>query len=436
MLPHPVLAALFAMLVAGTASTVRADEAVVDKPLSIADAKREFRAKGFELLVGNARIRGAEGDRRAAGALANPVLTPVVGRAFGYSPANCDGCSATTLGISIGDPSALSDLAMRKRALRTRVADHVVLAAKLGRRRAEQQLLSDVKTQYVVLAGAERILAFTRVVQTSLEETARLYRVKYPATIDEGQLARVEREALEGENATDLAVASVRDAQATLAYLLGARDGVPAYVTVGDPLAFRPPTMLADATASSLARRAFLSRPDLQQADDEIIRTQDAVALAKRQVAPDVGWTLAYTQTGTGNAAIQPPTLTLAVQVPLPILYRRQGEITRANADHDVSLIERERARAQAASDIASAFADLSANRRVVERTEATVLERARKARDITEIQFRAGSATLVDYLDAQRAFVQTNVAYVNALIAYWSAIYRLEAAVGDELSQ
>ena len=56
---------------------------------------------------------------------------------------------------------------------------------------------------------------------------------------------------------------------------------------------------------------------------------------------------------------------------------------------------------AQVANDVATAYAGFKANRELVERMEGTLLGRARTARDIVERQYRAGAASLMDFLDA-----------------------------------
>ena len=50
----------------------------------------------------------------------------------------------------------------------------------------------------------------------------------------------------------------------------------------------------------------------------------------------------------------------------------------------------------------------LTIARKLVERMETALLASAKKARDITEIQFNAGSAPLMDFLDAQRIYIAT----------------------------
>ena len=58
----------------------------------------------------------------------------------------------------------------------------------------------------------------------------------------------------------------------------------------------------------------------------------------------------------------------------------------------------------------------------------------ARRARDITDLQYRAGAATLIDFLDAERTFIQTNTEYFDDLANYWTAVFQIEAAAGVEM--
>jgi cobalt-zinc-cadmium efflux system outer membrane protein len=83
---------------------------------------------------------------------------------------------------------------------------------------------------------------------------------------------------------------------------------------------------------------------------------------------------------------------------------------------------------------VSQAFASYTTSKRLVERMETALLDRAKKARDIVEIQFKAGSATLIDFLDAQRTFIAANQEYLQDLTNYWTAVYQLEQAVGMEL--
>jgi hypothetical protein len=52
---------------------------------------------------------------------------------------------------------------------------------------------------------------------------------------------------------------------------------------------------------------------------------------------PEVALSAQYTETGTGQNAIQPPTVVLGVTAPLPLFYHQQGEIRRAEAAREAA---------------------------------------------------------------------------------------------------
>ena len=49
---------------------------------------------------------------------------------------------------------------------------------------------------------------------------------------------------------------------------------------------------------------------------------------------------------------------------------------------------------------------------------------------------YQRGAASLVDYLDAQRDYRATEVAYINLVAAYMTAAGQLNLAVGREVVQ
>lgn len=93
-----------------------------------------------------------------------------------------------------------------------------------------------------------------------------------------------------------------------------------------------------------------------------------------------------------------------------------------------------EKAAAHVRIDVRIAWSGYRASRQIVERTRGGLLDRAHKAKEITEIQFRGGATSLMDMLDAERSWIQTNNAYLVSLTAYWISVFQLEAAVGSSL--
>ena len=436
-----VVVSLFSLILLHTWQ-VRADApSPVELPahLSLEQAMETFRTHGLDMLIADAAVLGAQGDLRAAGAIPNPQLSTNFGHVFNYSAANtarmpCVGCSDVVVGGELSDQAALEDTLTGKRALRLRVARAALEVAQLGRRDAERVVGFQVKTQYVRVVAARSALEFARQVQASLRETVDLSRLRYPKVINEGDLARVEVQQLEADQNVDQARQDLRTAQVGLAFLLGVRGAVPDFEVDRAVLHFRVPAPLQTATVDSLLRDAMIRRPDLQQSASAEERATAALALAKRQRIPDVSLDAAYLQTGTGQDAIQPPTLTFGFTVGLPVFYQQQGEILRAEADRDAQVLQRSKLASQVSSDVETAFAAFATTRAVVERMEGSLLERAGRARDITDLQYRAGAATLIDFLDAERTFIQTNTEYFDDLANYWTAVFQIEAAAGVEM--
>jgi cobalt-zinc-cadmium efflux system outer membrane protein len=91
-------------------------------------------------------------------------------------------------------------------------------------------------------------------------------------------------------------------------------------------------------------------------------------------------------------------------------------------------------ARAQIASDVEIAFHQYAANRDLVAAIERDLIQPATSARDISAYTYRAGGSSLVELLDAQRAFNDTMQSYLDAQGSLRRAAARLNVAVGTEV--
>jgi cobalt-zinc-cadmium efflux system outer membrane protein len=85
----------------------------------------------------------------------------------------------------------------------------------------------------------------------------------------------------------------------------------------------------------------------------------------------------------------------------------------------------------QVMTDIADAYEGLRVNDQVVVLYRSGYLDIAQKDRDIAEYAYKRGAASLFDYLDAERSYRVTQLAYRKALASYLSAVEQLREAVG-----
>ena len=412
-----------------------AEDVALPATLTLDEAMRTFKTRGLDLLLADAQVTRAEGDVLAARAVANPNVSVGAGAAIDYSPpAGCVGCQSWTLTVQVSDNGALFDTLTGKRGLRASSARAALAAARLGRVDAERLVGAQVKQQYAQLVVAKASQDFSLEVQKAMTQSLDLNKLRYPSVINEGDLARIEVQKLEADQSVDQAKLAVRQAQAGIAFLLGVRGTVPDFDVERTLLKFRIPASLQGASEASLVAIAVSTRADLRAWGYTRESAEHSLALARRQRFPDVGLFANYTQYGTGPDAVQPPTVTLGLSFNLPVFYQKQGEVRRAEADVATATVSREKALAQVVSDVAAAWATWVAARDQVQRMETLILDRAKRARDIVDLQFRGGTATLMDFLDAERTYIATNEEYLQDLASYWGALYALEQAVGAEL--
>jgi len=398
--------------------------------LTIDDAVRIFRERGFDLLIADAQIAAAEGDATVAAAIANPQLGATVGRSFDYDARACPDCSATAWSVALTDPSALSDLITGKRGLRTDVARSAVTAARRSRDDALRTLSLQVRQAFLDAVLQQAQLGLARELAESTERTRALDQRRLESgAVSEAELARAEVAALQAQQGVDLGEQALIAARLQLAFLLGVREAAPDFAV--DSTLFERALPETDLSVEALSAEALEERPDLLADSAQEARAEAALALARRQRIPDVALSAQYAQEGSGQNALQPPTLTFGVQLPLPIFYRQRGEIARAEADLRAQRVAREKLRAQVLSDVRQATAAVDANRRLVQRLRTRMLGRARRVRDLVQVQYEKGAASLLELLDAQRTWALTYAEYLKDVHDFWLSLFRLDAVVG-----
>ncbi len=459
---------LAALVLAG--GTARADAVVVPPPtelppqLSLDEALRIFRSRGLELLIAEAAIRSAEGAVKIAGAVPNPVVGASAGSPFTYTskdpscqfngptltPTNYVNCNQPLVwSVGISDSAALEDSLSGKRDLRYKVARNALAAAKLSRVDAERTLGFQVQSAYLQVAQATLALKFARDVadaNVTLLEKIHIWLAQGKSGITDADVARMETQKSESDQALDTAEISLRQARVALAFLVGVRGEVPDFEVDTKVLDFQVPAALRDATEVGLLRTAFTHRPDLLAAGYSVYSAEAALELVKRQQMPDITLSLNYTQGGYGgsgtNGPSASPTLTFGLSAPLPVFYQLQGETTQAEAQVDGNRLQNAQTAKQVVSDVDTAYAAFVGARKLVVRMETgetdpkvrPILQSAKVALDITRLQWERGAASLTDFLLALQTYIATKVEYFGDLTNYWTAVFQLEEAAATEL--
>jgi cobalt-zinc-cadmium efflux system outer membrane protein len=117
--------------------------------------------------------------------------------------------------------------------------------------------------------------------------------------------------------------------------------------------------------------------------------------------------------------------------LPIPIFNRNQGEVARTRSEERRADFLAQATRNQVLQDVETAYASFESSRLRVRLYEETYLSRAKESLDIEEFSFRNGAASILDFLDAERTYRTTQLAYRQQLASYLTNLAQLEAAVG-----
>jgi cobalt-zinc-cadmium efflux system outer membrane protein len=446
---------IFAVVAASTLVPVDAAAQAPASPvlpakLRLDEALQIFRARGLDLLIAEAAITNAEGDLRIARQIYNPNLSYSFSHIFNYDPAQvCPpdstgyggsaACSPNVNSLILSDNAAIEDSIVGKRALRIAVAQAALKAARMARADAQRTLEFQVKSQYMQTVLAKDQLDFALEVQKGWYQTLDLSQLRFQkGAISERDEAVIETAKLEADQAVSSATQALAVAKLALAFLLGVRDNLPQFEVEDDLPKYYLPETLRAATPQSLLERAYETRPDLKAQKAQQERASASLRQAERARFPDLsllaGFDYAAPAGGSFSSNTTPPTVVVGISGNVPIFYQQQGEIKKANADLRTQDLTFAKIRAQVLSDLGTAYTNFAATKELVERMEGRLLARAKLARDLTELQYKKGAASLLEYLDAQRTFIATTVEYLTDLSNYWTAVFQLEQAVGMEL--
>jgi cobalt-zinc-cadmium efflux system outer membrane protein len=286
---------------------------------------------------------------------------------------------------------------------------------------AERSLAFNVGQQFVGVLLAESTLQFAQQDLQDFQQTVDIADAQYKAgDISQGDLLKIKLQLLQFQ--TDVSSARLAKVQALagLRELLG-YDAAPAGFDVTGGLAYVP----LKSKLEDLQVMALHERPDLQAAVLGVTAAQSQILLAKANAKVDVNGTYDFTHTGDLNSA------SIFVGFDLPIFNRNQGEIARTR--HALTQAQELQLSASdtVMTDVANAYEAVRSNDEVLQLYVSGYLNQAKDSRDISEYAYKAGSASLLDFLDAERSYRSTQLAYRQALASYLTALEQLKQAVG-----
>ena len=409
------------------ASIGAAPAAAAQPALSIDQAVSEAIEKNLSLIAERWNIAVAEAAIITARLRPNPVLSGSADHldwlGTGFDDANGAGPSEYAVRVDVPFERG------RKRELRAEVASAAKSVAQAQLADTIRRLKLDVTLAAIDVLEAKAKLTLARQNLETLERLVSLNETRLVSgALPPLEVTRSRVAMLQYRGSVKAAELNVAQTRLKLHTLVGRRPGEP-LVDIDEPLGTRPAPLPSDADALGVVARA--SRPDVLALRQDQARTEADLRLQIAQGRVDYTLGAEYRRqqglNGTGNMA------GLFVSVPLPVFNRNQGEIARAGAEH--SKAERSLAALETtvSSEVVSAYQEFASARELLVDMERDLLKPAADARAGTAYVYQAGATSLLDVLDAQRAFNDTMDTYYTAQAAYRRAEARLALVVGAE---
>jgi outer membrane protein, heavy metal efflux system len=179
---------------------------------------------------------------------------------------------------------------------------------------------------------------------------------------------------------------------------------------------------------------ALQMRPDLKAAVESVELAKINHTLAVANGSTDPTFSAWYTHNGSFNNPDALNTLGASVSIPLHIFDRNQGEKLRTQIDIGRNRQLQAATQAGVFSDVDSAYWTIIQNVNLLKPYKANYLVLSTAIRDRTTVAFQNGGASLLDMLDAEKSYRDTQLAYLNLIGSYLTAAAQMNMAVGQEI--
>lgn len=395
--------------------------------LTIEQAVTEALERNLGLLAERANIAIAEARVLTARLRPNPVLSvggdhmDLLGT--GFSDLNAGGPTEFSLRTDFlwerGD----------KRRLRTEVAEAARSVARLQFLNSVRGVVLEVQNTFVDALLARDNLALARENLQSLNQIVDINSARVQAgDLAEVELIRSRLAALQFENSVRQAELRWRAALVRLQTLLGRPKPSPGFDLIGALRRDPPVGKLEDWQKAAQELRPDLGalRQDSARADAEL-RSQ--IAQGK------VDYTLG-TEYRRQQVAAKSNSLGVFFSLPLPVFNRNQGEIERTRQEGRQIQLRIRALEATITGEVENAHQQLLTARSLLDAIEGRMVAQARDVREITAYSYQRGEATLLQLLDAQRAFNETMQAYHEARAEYARSLYLLDSISGKVVTR
>ncbi len=394
---------------------------------NVAQARAQFRSERADLFPNVAATGSANYQKQSSGQFQGFGIAP--GTPGAPSPPRRIDIYQAQIGISAWE----IDLLGRQRNL-TREAFEKYLASQEARNAAQVSLIAEVATGYLRLAADRDLLRVAQETAASNLSTLQLTQAQFRIG------TQSELEVRQAQTSYDTARAQVQSQTTQVAQDLNALNlllGAPAPADLLPAGLPRDGATIA-ALPASLSSEVLLRRPDIAEAEHNLLAANADIGAARAAFFPTISLTAALGTLsvglsglfagGNGTWQVQPQ-----ISQTIFDFGKNQANLRYSRASRDVAVAQYEKAIQTGFREVADALARRGTIRRQLEAQE-SLQQAAAATLKLSEVRFRAGVDTFLNVLDAQRTLSTANQRLVTTRLTEQSNMVELYRSLGGGL--
>jgi outer membrane protein, multidrug efflux system len=311
----------------------------------------------------------------------------------------------------------------------TESAQASLLASEQGRGTVVLTLVATVASGYIQLRALDRQLEIAQYTSRSLGEAARVQRVRFEeGAVPESDFQQAESQYREALARVPELERQIAQQENFISVLLGQNPGPIARGRTIDALAF--PAVPGGLPSSLLERR-----PDIRQAEENLVAANADIGVAKAAYFPDISLTgILGLQSAELSDLFKGPSKAWSVGASLlqPIFNagRIDSQVARAEALEREALYTYEKSIISAFQDVENALVDRTKFAQIREE-QAKNVEALQRFRDLADLRYREGATIYLEVATAEQSLFNAQLAYVTTQSQLFQAYANLYKSMG-----
>ena len=294
----------------------------------------------------------------------------------------------------------------------------------------ERALLFSLRSAFVQTLQAKAVLQNAKENLEYWDKELGVNRNRFKAgDLAQVDLNRLELQRVQFESDFETATVNLRTAKIQLLMLLNEQTPIEQFDITG-PFDFVEQLM----SMEEYRKIALESRPDLKAAAQQVELAESAHRLATADGSTDPTFGVWYSHNPSFSNPFANETMGGSISIPLRIFDRNQGEKARTLVDIRRSERLRDATGALVFSDVNSAYVTVVSTLNLLRPYKTKYLPLSIDVRDRMAFAYKNGGASLLDYLDSEKSYRDTRLAYLNLIGSYLTAAAQMNMAVGREV--